>query len=77
MSSYDFKDGNLAQARSCIEQAHTIFETSLGPDHPDTQRAARSLEQLQASNTVAALGDPSHHELGHHLVRPCSCCRLS
>eukprot|EP00291_Cryptomonas_curvata_P024290 CAMPEP_0172173864 /NCGR_PEP_ID=MMETSP1050-20130122/13328_1 /TAXON_ID=233186 /ORGANISM="Cryptomonas curvata, Strain CCAP979/52" /LENGTH=125 /DNA_ID=CAMNT_0012845741 /DNA_START=15 /DNA_END=392 /DNA_ORIENTATION=+ len=41
------KLGNLAQARSCIEEAHTIFVQSLGPDHPNTKKAARSLEQLQ------------------------------
>jgi hypothetical protein len=40
--------GNIAYARSFVEKDHSIFvfSRSLGPDHPDTQRAARGLEQL-------------------------------
>ena len=53
--------GNLAHAQSCLEEAHTIFLRSLGPDHPNTQKAARSLELLQISVTG----------------QPCSCCTVS
>ncbi len=40
--------GDLAQARSCIEEAHSIFMQSLGPHHHNTEKAARAPQRLQS-----------------------------
>jgi hypothetical protein len=45
MSTKDLWD--LAQALSCIEQAHSIFLRSLGADHPNRKKAAHGLERLK------------------------------
>jgi hypothetical protein len=46
---------DLARAWSSIQEAHDIFLWSLGPDHHNTKKAARALEQLQ----VAPFGGPA------------------
>jgi hypothetical protein len=38
--------GDLAAARPLFERALAIFEKALGPDHPDTAIARRSLAAL-------------------------------
>ena len=38
--------GDPARARSSIQEAHDIFLRSLGPDHHNTKKVARALEQL-------------------------------
>jgi hypothetical protein len=38
--------GDIAQARSRIREALDIFVRTLGPDHHNSKKAARSLERL-------------------------------
>jgi len=44
---------DLAQALSCIEEAHSIFLQSLGADHPSTKKAARRLDRLREGADVS------------------------
>jgi tetratricopeptide (TPR) repeat protein len=45
--------GNLARAQSFYYEAHGLYLRSLGPDHPDTRKAARALVQPSSCCTVS------------------------
>ena len=46
LGTVHFKQGNPDEARRLFERALSIFETRLGPDHPDTKQALERLALL-------------------------------
>ena len=44
-----YRTNRLAEAEPLMRRALSIFETSLGPDHPNTVRARNNLAGLEAA----------------------------
>ena len=57
MSLVYLRLGDLARARSFQSEAHSIFEPSLGPDHPYTQKAASGLGLIQLGDDAVRAVD--------------------